>query len=226
MIILFILSYITEYDNESIIKHLDYNNDIIVRASGSSQQDINGSKQMTKPEYAFYPFNKKYDWCSNCLSAHLNMKPWIQFELKDKVMEIDKYLIRAGCCNAGCCCQTVSYCSICCLYSWSLSLSLDNETWIEVHNVTKEQKMEYCTEKVYKLDKPYQARYAMVMQTTPCVGQPYCLGINKVDFYGHIVGENDNEAPVHEEEFVSFHDDDDPEVSIIGHISKPRSSSS
>ena len=75
--------------------------------------------------------------------------------------------------------------------------------------------MRICNEKQYHFDKEYTASYVRLIQDNACPGYPPCIAINKFDLFGSVVGAN-NEP---EEEFVSFHDDDE-DVSIIGHISK------
>lgn len=192
-----------------------YNDKIIViDVSGSSKQDINGTIQLTKPEYAILPWDKRYDWCSNCGKTY-DEHPWIIFSLDNRQMKINGYFIRAGCCyeNRCCCDDGVYYCIECCLYSWSLQVSDDNKTWTEVHKIDKDRNMRRCAEKEYKFDKEYTARYVRLIQNERCPGNPPCLAINRIELYGDVVGENNAE------DFVSFHDDDE-DVSIIGHISK------
>ena len=82
-----------EYDKKTI--------DLFV--SGSSKQYINGSKQVTKPEYAISPWNKRYDWCSNC-GVKYDDHPWIGFSIKSKKIRFNSYFIRCGCCY-----EAVSY---------------------------------------------------------------------------------------------------------------------
>ncbi|EAX88559.1 hypothetical protein TVAG_409110 [Trichomonas vaginalis G3] len=76
--------------------------------------------------------------------------------------------------------------------------------------------MRYCNEKEYNLDKYYTGRYLRIIQNEACPGNPPCIALNKLEFFGEVL--NDDYSQV-EEDFVSYHDDDD-DVSIIGHISK------
>lgn len=191
-----------------------YNDNIInVAASGSTHQYINGSKQLTKPEYSIFPWNKSYDWCSNFFKE--DNKPWISINLKNRKIKLNGYFIRVGCCyKRQCCCLENDYCVDCCLYSWALQISNDNHTWTDVHKVEKDSSMRTCAEKQYKLDKEYEARYVRVIQTDPCPGEFSCIALNRFDILGETI--NDDNA---EENFVSYHDDDE-DISIIGHISR------
>ena len=191
---------------------------IVVDASGSSNQEINGSMQLTKPEYSTYPWNKRYDWCSNCGTTY-DDHPWITYSIKNKRIKINSYFVRVGCCyNSLCCCEDYKYkyCVHCCLYSWSLQVSNDNKTWTEVHRM-KDEKMRRCKENTYNLDKTYEAKYVRLIQNEACPGDPLCIALNKFELFGDIISEDSN---VHDDDFVSYHDDDDDDVSIIGHISK------
>lgn len=188
-----------------------------VTASGSSKQRINGTKQMTKPEYAIYPWDKKYDWCSNCGRTY-EEHPYIIFSLNSRKIKFNSYLIRAGCCyESGCCCEEeyYGYCIDCCLYSWSLQISEDNETWTTVHQVSKDRDMRRCKEKTYTLEKEYSAKYVRLIQDEACPGYPPCIAINKMELFGNSIQFEENP----DADFVSFHDDDE-DVSIIGHISR------
>lgn len=193
-----------------------FNDNIInIDVSGSSKQDINGSRQMTKPEYAIYPFDKRYDWCSNCFRSY-DEHPWITFSLKSKKVKITGYFVRAGCCYTGCCCddETYNYCVDCCMYSWSLQVSDDNKTWTIVHKIEQDYSMKFCKEATYNFDKAYTATYVRLIQDEACPGWPPCLAINRMELLGEVL--NDDQSA---DDFVSFHDDDD-DVSIIGHLSK------
>lgn len=196
----------SKYFNEKII---------VVDSSGSSNQHINGSRQLTKPEYSIYPWTKDYDWCSN-VGRSYDVHPWITFSLQKKRIKFNGYFVRCGCCYTDCCCEDDRYgCFDCCLYSWSLQTSDDNKTWTEVHKVEKDNSMRRCNEKSYKLDKEYTAKFVRLIQNDPCPGYPPCIAINKFEIFGDAISDDDND------DFVSFHDDDD-DVSIIGHISKNR----
>ena len=155
------------YDNGIFQKH--YNEgDIIVTASGSSKQQINDTDQLTKPEYAIYPWEKKYDWCSQ-ISHSYEDHPYIVFAMKSKKFKFNGYFVRCGCCYDGCCCDDdyYHYCLDCCLYSWSLQISDDNKTWKTIHQVEKDDSMRICSEKEYHLDKEYISRYVRLIQDKP-----------------------------------------------------------
>ncbi|EAY07926.1 hypothetical protein TVAG_064740 [Trichomonas vaginalis G3] len=199
---------------DGIFKKVFHENIISIDVSGSSQQDINGSMQVTKPEYSIYPWDKDYDWCSNCGKSY-DEHPYISYSLKNKKLKIKGYFVRSGCCYIGCCCEEYGYCAKCCMYSWSLQISDDNKTWKEVHRVEKDYDMRRCREKTYNFDQEYECKYVRLIQNEACPGDPPCLAINKLDLLGDVIAEGVSDK----EEFVSFHDDDD-DVSIIGHISK------
>lgn len=188
---------------------------IIIESNGSAQQVINGTYKRTKPEHAIYPWDKNYDWCSRCIESK-NDHPWILFSLDRRKMKIKSYFIRAGCCNdTECCCDSaLGYCSECCLYSWSLQISDDKKTWTEVHRVEKDNQMKKCFNNTYKLNKEYTTKYLRIIQNQTNHSEVPCIAINKFYLFGEIVGESLNE-----EEFVSYHDDDD-DVSIVGYISR------
>ncbi|EAY03372.1 hypothetical protein TVAG_489160 [Trichomonas vaginalis G3] len=186
---------------------------VVLDVSGSSSQYINGSRQLTKPEYAIYPWDKNYDWCSNCYRSN-DEHPYITFSLINKKFKIKGYFLRAGCCyQNGCCCEEIGYCVMCCLYSWSLQISDDNKTWKEIHRIDKDIEMRRCKEQTYNFDQEYTAKYVRLIQNEPCPEDPPCIALNKIEFLGDVTNFDINE------EFVSYHDDDD-DVSIIGHISK------
>ena len=203
--------------DEKLIFKKVYNDKIIsLDVSGNSKQYINGSMQLTKPEYAIYPWDKRYDWCSNCIYDYKEY-PYIIFSLIGRKFRFNGYLLRCGCCYDGCCCDDGYGCFDCCLYSWKLLISDDNINWNEVHKVEKDYEMIRCKEKSYKFEKTYTAKYIKLIQTANCPGYPACIAINKIDFYGDTLL-TDVQAEANDD-FVSFHDDDE-DVSIIGHISK------
>lgn len=204
----------TKFNDKGVFAMNHRKNIVVVEASGSSYQTINGTNQKTKPEYAIMPVDKTYDWCSNCGRSYEDF-PWISFSLKQKKISFSGYFLRAGCCyGTRCCCENQGYCVRCCLYSWKLQISDDNKTWTDVHSVEKDWKMEYCSEKTYNLEKTYIAKFVRLIQTENCPGDPPCLAINRIELLGGTIDDS-NES----DDFTSFHDDDE-DVSIIGHISK------
>lgn len=209
-------AFTASIESNGIFKKV-YNDKIIVLdASGSSKQNINGSAQYTKPEYAVDPVDKRYDWCSNCLKNY-EEHPWITFSLKSRKFKINGYFVRCGCCYDGCCCVDEGYgCVYCCLYSWSLQISDDNKTWTDVHRVEKDYEMRFCKEKTYKLDKEYVAKYVRLIQNQPCPGDPPCISLNKIEFFGDVVPDGN----IPEDEIMASSDDDSDDVSIIGHITR------
>ena len=87
------------------------------------------------------------DWCST-IAPNNNEKPYITYSLRNKIMKINGYSVRNGCCRHRCCCLDDNkplddYC--CCeLYSFSLQGSNDNQTWTVLHKVEKESRIRYC----------------------------------------------------------------------------------
>lgn len=207
----FFFSFSLSTDPSGIFSKHFHEKSIIIEASGSTKQDINGSRQLTKPEYAVYPWVKRYDWCSNVGKSY-DVHPWIAFGIKKRKMKINGYFMRSGCCYEGCCCEDDYGCFVCCIYSWSLQISDDNITWTEIHKVEKDYSMRQCNQKTYKLDQEYVASYVRIMQTEACPGWPPCIALNKIEFLGETI-----EDGIEKEDFISFHDDDD-DISIIGHI--------
>ncbi|EAY03222.1 hypothetical protein TVAG_421100 [Trichomonas vaginalis G3] len=186
--------------------------------SGSASQRINGTIQLTKPEYAFDQVEKKYDWCSNC-GRHSKDLPWITFSIKNSKMHINGYFLKAGCCGdkdvTECCCiDETYYCCFCCLYSWSLQISNDNITWKTVHKVEKDYDMKIGKEKVYKFSEAHTAKYVRLIQDEACPGEPPCIALNKIELIGTIDGN-----PYVDDLSDQFGSDED-DVSIIGHIAK------
>lgn len=203
-------------NKDGIFKKIYSKHNIIFDVSGSSQQYINGTKQTTKPEYAIYPWDKTYDWCSNCAKKQ-DEHPYITFSVAKKKFKFNSYFLRCGCCyDAGCCCEESGYCFDCCLYSWSVLISDDNKTWTEIHKI-KDDSMRICNEKTYNLDKSYEAKYVRVTQNEACPGYKPCISINKFEIFGDVI--DDNMRQEEDDNFVSFHDVYE-DVSIIGHISK------
>lgn len=214
MFYFFVFSFSQDSESTGLFQKYYKDNIFVIDASGSSKQKINGTKQMTLPEYSVYPFDKKYDWCSNCIKSYSG-HPWIIFSLKSGKIKFDSYFIRTGCCVDGCCCEDYGYCIDCCLYSWSLQISDDNITWNDVHRVEKDTEMKRCKEKTYKFDKEYTAKFIRLYQNEHCPGRPPCISLNKIEFYGSIVDSDFNKE-------IEFSNDelDDDDISIIGHISR------
>lgn len=212
-----ILTLVTYEDPEGVFSKHFNRGDIIIATTGSSKQTINGTLQYTKPEYSVYPYVKRFDWCSNC-GTNYEYHPWISYSIRNHRIRFNGYFIRCGCCYGRCCCNDdiFDYCYYCCLYSWSILISDDNETWTEVHRVVKEKTLRRCNEKTFNLDKEYTTRFVRIYQNEPCPGEPPCISLNKIELLGTTI--RDDQA--NSEDFVSFHDDDEEDVSIIGHISK------
>lgn len=209
----FLISETLITDANAILKKAYANNWIEYSVSGSSSQLINGSIKKTKPEYAFDQIDKSYDWCSNCPDTY-DEHPFMILSVKNKKMNLQGYYLKAGCCDTSrCCCyETVSYSCMCCLFSWSFQISEDNSTWTTIHKVEKDYDLRECKEKTFHFSKPYQARYIRLIQDEACPGDPPCIALNKIELIGGIDGDDS--------QFGSDYDNDEEDVSIIGHISK------
>ncbi|EAY18963.1 hypothetical protein TVAG_147080 [Trichomonas vaginalis G3] len=203
-------------DSNSILRNAYYKNLVEVSVSGSTSQYINGTKQLTKPEYVFDQVPKNYDWCSNCGKSDKD-HPWAVYSVKNQLMNINGYYLKSGCCDTAddaCCCYDEQYyCCLCCIYSWSLQISMDNQTWKTIHKVEKDNEMRRCKEKTYKFSETHTAKYVRLIQDESCPGDPPCIAINKIEFIGTT---SDGYALDNNVEF----DAEDDDVSIIGHISK------
>lgn len=213
---LFYLCFVGEElitEHNSILKRAYKEDAVEYFASGSSHQKINGSLHLTKPTYAFDGIEKRYDWCSNCGKTKDDM-PWLTLGVKNRIMHLDGYYIKSGCCYYGCCCEEGKYCYECCLYSWSFQISNDNITWRTIHKVEKDYDMRYCKDKAFKFSETYTCKYARLVQDETCYGDPPCIALNKFELLGTV----EHTAGAIDQELSDISDDED--VSIIGHISK------
>ncbi|EAX98715.1 hypothetical protein TVAG_480910 [Trichomonas vaginalis G3] len=202
-------------DSNSILKSAYQRNLVEYYVSGSAAQYINGSYQKTKPEYAFDQIDKKYDWCSNC-GRKKEEFPYIVLGVKNKMMNVQGYYIKAGCCDRDCCCYEEGYyCCECCMYSWNFQISTDNTTWKTVSKVEKDKEMRKCNQKTYKFSESYPAKYVRLIQTEACPGDPPCIALNKIEIIGNTDGTEDG---------VFEFEAEDEDISIIGHIGKQHNS--
>ncbi|EAY21529.1 hypothetical protein TVAG_012940 [Trichomonas vaginalis G3] len=216
MFFLFSIAHTLLDDKLSILKHAYKNNQIEYYVSGTSKQIINGTLQLTKPEYAFDQVTKRYDWCSNCGKTKTDF-PWIVLGIKNQIMNVKGYFLRVGCCYDSCCCEDYKNgCIHCCLFSWNFQISNDNKTWKTVHVVEGDYDMMRCSEKTYSFSETYRTRYVRLIQAGTCYSDPPCISLNKIEIIGTvgdgIADGNQPEAP--------DADDIDDDISIIGHISK------
>lgn len=186
---------------------------ILVEVSGSSKQSMNGTIQMTKPEYAVLPYDKGYDWCSNCGKSYDEL-PWIMFSVEHYKFKINGYFFRCGCCRYTCYCDEISFCPYGCMYSWSLEASDDKVIWTEIHNIPNHRGMELCSEMTYNFDQYFTARYLRIIQKKNCPGWLPCFVLNRVEFFGDVIPLGDDDFDV----FMPGHEESD--VSIIGRFPK------
>lgn len=204
-------------EDDSIFKRVYHENTVIVSANGNSQQYINGSIQMTKPEFIIDQMDKKYDWCSKCSNIK-EEKAWITFAIRNKKINLRGYYLKAACCYLRCSCELSVIGTRCPLYSWSLQVSSDNITFSTVHHVEKDENMLSCAERTYDFHKSYLTKFVRLIQTDVYPGEPSTIGLNKIELFGDLIDDPDFEKGIN---FLSDYNDDD-DVSIIGHISKKR----
>ncbi|EAY18918.1 hypothetical protein TVAG_146610 [Trichomonas vaginalis G3] len=192
------------------------NNEIEYYVSGTGSQSINDTIQPTKPEFAFDQIDKNYDWCSDC-GQYPDEHPYIVFSIKDKFIHFNGYMIRAGCCaDKGCCCRYKGFhCCECCIYSWSLQISDNKRKWKTIHQVKKDNELVYCKEKIYKFSETYVTKYIRMIQDENCPGDPPCMGLNKIEFFGKYVRDP---IRMYEISLEELEDKDEDEVSIIGRV--------
>ncbi|KAI5496351.1 galactose-binding domain-like family, partial [Trichomonas vaginalis G3] len=175
-------------DSNSIFKNVYKQNLIETYVSGSASQYINGSIQITKPEYTYDQVEKRYDWCSNIGKTQTDY-PWIIYTIKNRIINLKGYYLKSGCCDDGntCCCYDDNeYCCFCCMYSWSLQVSNDNKTWKTVHKVEKDEEMKICKEKTYHFSETYSAKYVRLIQDEACPQERPCMAINKLELLGKL----------------------------------------
>ena len=72
--------------------------------------------------------------------------------------------------------------------------------------------MNFCLQ--HKFSETYATKYVRLIQDEPCPGDPPCIALNKIEIIGSVEGSNNYIL----EDFNLENEDDD--VSIIGHISK------
>lgn len=199
-------------ESNSILRNALKQNLIECKVSGSSSQHINGTRQLTKPEYAFDQIDKPYDWCSNCVHS-MKEHPYIILSIKNRRIRLNGYFLKSGCCmHDGCCCmdEGTMWCE-CCLFSWSFQISNDGMIWKTVHKVERDHDMRHCCEKTFMLNETYYTQYVRLIHDESCPGDTNCLAINKIELIGTI---ENSDATL----FKSVIDTEDEDVSIIGRI--------
>ena len=75
--------------------------------------------------------------------------------------------------------------------------------------------MRRCRDKTYKFSETHRAKFIRLIQDEACYDDPPCIAINKIDFIGQIYEDG---VPLDDYGM----DNEDEDVSIIGHISKSK----
>lgn len=194
----------------------DINNRVNVAASGSiGYRDSNGKCIQTNPNETLHE-NEDMDWCSNIAKTkNKEDNPWISFQIKNKMMKLNGYSVRSGCCRYICCCLDDRNVDACCceLYSFSLQGSNDNKTWKTIHKVEKDPKFWNCKVNTYEfpMTEAYTfVRFVMDDQKSYC---ERCMALNQIEFYGETI---DSLNP----NFSDLDNDGEESVSIIGKLRK------
>lgn len=185
---------------------------INIESSGSYGLFYNGKCQRTYPNETVN-FNREIDWCSN-IGKDKNDKPWISFNLENKVMKITGYAVRNGCCSYCCCSLETGSDEYCCcrLYSYSLLGSNDNKTWKVLHRVENDTSFYYCLYKTFEVENNEKFAFIRFTLDEQWHGCPFCFQINQIELYG--------EASPRDQQFINGEDDNEESVSIIGKIKR------
>lgn len=183
--------------------------DIHTEMSGSIGHYINGKCQQTHSNMTLND-NRIDDWCSNIIRNNEG-KPWIQYSIKNKAMQLTGYSMRAGCCYTACCCVDNDVVDSCCCepYSFSLYGSNDNITWKLIHRVEKDNHFYICEFKTYEFAQTEPFTMVKLVSDAPYPGCTYCIAINQIELYGKLT--NDMFSYISE-------DDNEEAVSIIGKV--------
>ena len=186
--------------------------DIFVESSGSIGLHYDGKCHQTYPNQTLI-VNERLEWCSNIASNH-EVRPWIQYSLKNQMMQLTGYSIRNGCCRYYCCCvedgRDIDAGCCCILYSFALQGSNDNQTWVTIHKIEKDSHFYDCAMKTYLFDEKTQPfRFVRLIQLEEWPGCPRCIQINQIELYGQSIV-----SP-----FSSYEQEEDDEtISIIGKV--------
>ena len=213
------MAFIALPERSDAILSKQRSSDLVIGASGSLGVFRGDSKcHPTFPNQTLIS-DRKFDWCSN-VAASPSDKPWISYQLKNKLMKLKGYSVRNGCCDYYCCCDPESgkdldFACCCRLYSYSLAGSNDNITWTTIHQIEKESSFRFCEVKTYSFDTFTQPfKYIRFVMDEEKPGCPKCMQINQIELYGEIVV-----SP-----FSTSYEGDDSEneesISIIGKVKR------
>ena len=215
MMMLILMQFIAFPEKEDALLAKNANG-VQTEVSGSLGLYYNRKCHQTYPNETFHE-DRKMDWCSNVVSPNSGEKPWIQYHIKNKKIQLKSFAIRNGCCYHPCCClddNTIYDYECCCiLHSFSLLGSDDNKTWVTLHKEEKVKDFWSCQSKTFELEKesPY-FNFIRLVQDAPYPGCIFCMQINQVELYGRLSDSIDV--------FGGPDDLDDESVSIIGKIRK------
>ena len=185
-----------------------------IDVSGSIGLYHHGKCNPTHPNLTLIA-TRESDWCSNIAEGD-NNNPWITYSISGKVMKLNGFAIRNGCCYYACCCNTetggiIDYRCCCALYSFFVQGSNDNQTWKELYHVTKDgDYFHYCQYRHYDISSAESFRYVRFVLEESRPGCPRCMQINQIELYGQALNSFN----------VESYDDTDESVSIIGKVKR------
>ena len=190
---------------------------IKVESSGSLGLYYSGKCHQTFPNETVI-LNREMDWRSNIVEQNSNQKPWIQYSIPGKMMKLTSFSIRNGCCYHSCCCsdtgEIMEYGCCCLLYSFTLSGSNDNKTWVTLSSQKQVQDFWGCKFMTWDVEiKQNPFRFIRLTEDEPYPKCPFCMQINQVEFYGELL----NDAMSY---YESDDDSNEESVSIIGKVRK------
>ena len=184
---------------------------INIEASGSIGIFFNSKCHLTHPNQTLST-KMEEEWCSNIGHAN-DEKPWLSFNIENKVMQLTAFSLRNGCCKYACCCLNDSqfFDGTCCctLYSFSLQGSNDNTTWKVIHKVEKDKSIYPCKTMTFSFPKTESFKFVRLALDEGYPNCPKCLQINQVELYGKLLSSS---------EIISDYDESDESVSIIGKV--------
>ena len=174
--------------------------DISVVASGSINNYFPsiGKEILTNPKSAIDP-EDNLEWCSN-LNQSINDYPWIEVIFNNKKLLMTGYSIKSSSCYAYNCC--------CVIYTWSLYGSNDDKVWTKLHSDAKNDELRRGHNETFKVDAKNSFSMFKIVQEEPESSCPYCLNLDRIEFYGTLEKDARKE--------ITFKD----EVSIIGRVKK------
>ena len=215
MISLFV-AYVAFPESKDALLSKSLKDSLNIETSGNLGLYYNGKCQKTFGNETIFA-NENSDWCSNIAKDKndVSQNPFIQYSIKGKQMKVTKYSVRNGCCRYACCCEDgndiFDYHCCCRLYSYSLTASNDNRTWVTLHKVEEDNTFYHCAIKTFDIKNAAPYVYYRFVLDKELPGCPKCMQLNQIEFYGETFASD-----------MSYGEntDDDETISIIGRINK------